>query len=636
MRFKAYPKLQNTLTNSLSLICKVCLLFLIIIQAFHLKFIPITGGIDPSWQYIVNYSFFHHIKFVFTAGLFGFITTPMNIGSNLDIAVTFRFLVWVCFSGLFLYLALKKSFSLLNLAIFGLTFSLSGSVLSFDYFLCFLLLIFLSLSFSANRRSFVVLYSLITALAALLWLIKFTAAVLVASSCILCIGILFFRDTWKALRAFIMTFAGIPILFSGFYMIYRPSFSEMLSYLRSAYEISSGYNIAMSITGERSVLFFALGSIITYVLLVVLLYKNHETPSLFISLMCIPSVFVAFKHGFVRQDGHETVFWAFMTLIVGLIFLFTNFRHCTKWILVLLIPMIAPLVFLPGYAIPIANILGVHRFEAMIDLVNYTQTKKDLNTLPPELLNIYTLPRDWVSAIGEHTVSIFPWETSYAYVNNLNYMPFPVIQAYSAYTPYLDEMNADLLENPETAPEFIFMQLLALDGRHPLIDVPAMWLAMYKWYEVEKQVDKPYPLFLLKRRTDPRFQEIELIEKKEYPIDDSVIIPVEEQPVVMKMSLQLSFLGKLVKNFFKVPEIKMNLSTHIGYGTYRVIPDTLENGLFINYLPLRLQDVYALMNQNQVSTQIDHFNISGEGLPLYQDSMLVEFYRIPTIHIRKL
>jgi hypothetical protein len=198
-------------------------------------------------------------------------------------------------------------------------------------------------------------------------------------------------------------------------------------------------------------------------------------------------------------------------------------------------------------------------------------------------------------------------------------------------------LNARFLEDSETAPEFIIMQWYAINNRHVLADVPAMWLAMYKWYDVEKQTEQPFPSLLLKKRDKPRFQKLELLEKQEYHRDDVVNIPREPTPVVMKLTMRLSLFGKLAKFFFRVPEVTMNMFFDVaGYRVSRIVPDTLEDGLFINYLPLGLHDVSDLIQHARIRDHFHSFSLSGKGLPLYQETISVEFYKIHTIPMSKL
>lgn len=626
-------ELRATLKNSLILTAKVLLLIGIAVHTFNVEYRPITGGLDPSWQYIINYAAQKRLEFIFTSGPLGFINYPLNIGSNLEIAILVRLLFWICFSGFFSYLVLQNYFPLENVAMFVCLLALGSSSLSFDYSICFVVLFLLAFTFFSKRWR--LCYVLVIGLSALLGLMKLSAVLLAISSCAVGICITWFLDKTKALQAALFTVLGIPLLFSTFYLLYDPSFSRIFVYLRRAYDISSGYNVAMSMTGRPIALWLALGIALAYLLLMLLLRRNGEK-SFFLAITFIPALFFAFKHGFVRQDGHETIFFAVSPLILGLIWLFTDLRKPTKWGVVLLIPAVIPHLFVSGYTTSLSSLVGLDKFRIMRELISYKKTKEALNAESREFLHLYTLPQDWLQLIGDRAISIFPWETAYAPANNLNYKPFPVIQAYSAYTAPLDAVNASFLENPETAPDFILVEWLAINGRHVLMDVPAMWLSLYKWYDVERQKPPPFPFSLLKRRKMPRFHDFELIEGREYTLGDFIEIPVTDYPVVLKLSMNLNVFGSFSKILFRVPEVTMDIVGTAGHRVYRIVPDTLVNGLFVNFLPISLRDVYFLTNEHQTTSKIYGIDLSGEGLPLYKKTLHVEFYKIPGIHICEL
>jgi hypothetical protein len=163
-----------------------------------------------------------------------------------------------------------------------------------------------------------------------------------------------------------------------------------------------------------------------------------------------------------------------------------------------------------------------------------------------------------------------------------------------------------------------------------------MWSSLYNWYNVEKRKNDPFPVYLLKRRKAPRFHGFELIESREYQTGDFIELPVLNCPVLMKLSMELNMLGKLSKFFFRIPVTTMELLGDAGYQHFRIIPDTLSNGLFINFLPVSLQDVYFLMNEHQARGRIYGIKITGEGLPFYKHTMHVEFYKIPDIQINQI
>ena len=87
------------------------------------------------------------------------------------------------------------------------------------------------------------------------------------------------------------------------------------------------------------------------------------------------------------------------------------------------------------------------------------------------------------SPLAGHTVDVQPWEAALAYAYpEVRWRPQPVFQAYSAYTPSLDEANARLLGG-DLAPERILWlapppATLSIDGRDPWFDAPTAKIEM--------------------------------------------------------------------------------------------------------------------------------------------------------------
>jgi hypothetical protein len=60
----------------------------------------------------------------------------------------------------------------------------------------------------------------------------------------------------------------------------------------------------------------------------------------------------------------------------------------------------------------------------------------------------YGLAPQGLAAVRGHTVAIEPWEIGAAWAYQLDWHPLPVFQNYSAYTPALDRLNAEAVEDP--------------------------------------------------------------------------------------------------------------------------------------------------------------------------------------------
>jgi hypothetical protein len=94
-----------------------------------------------------------------------------------------------------------------------------------------------------------------------------------------------------------------------------------------------------------------------------------------------------------------------------------------------------------------------------------------------------TLAPGLVTSLQGYTLANEPWEDglSIAYPE-LRWDPLPVLQSYSAYTSYLDDLDASFLSSAR-APERILTRPGTIDLRDPFWDPPATNEAMYCHYE---------------------------------------------------------------------------------------------------------------------------------------------------------
>jgi hypothetical protein len=118
-------------------------------------------------------------------------------------------------------------------------------------------------------------------------------------------------------------------------------------------------------------------------------------------------------------------------------------------------------------------------------------------------------------------------------------------------------------------------------------------------------------------------------------IEDFIALPVSEHPVVMKLSMNLNVWGTVTKSLFRLPKVTITLIGTAGYLPYRLAPATLQDGMFMNFLPIRLQDMEFLMNANQARGTMYGIKLSDQGLRFYNQRITIEFYEIPDIWIRE-
>ena len=369
--------------------------------------------------------------------------------------------------------------------------------------------------------------------------------------------------------------------------------------MRSGFEVSSGYSTAMTSTGPPGPLFLALAIVFSWVLLIVALFRIRDR-AWPIAFAFLAPLFLVFKHSFVREPLHMGMIFTFVPLLWAVVLLFSEAGRRQ-------LPQLLPSVSIVAAVMLVA--LG---------------RPDDIPWRIP--LAADRLPMEITSAIGSRPVAIFPYECVYAPVNGLNFRPFPVLQAYSAYTPYLDGLDAAFLEDSRSAPPFILFDWKSIDGRHPLLDVPATTVAMYRHYDLEASAGGH---LVLRRRRAPRFGPARPVATRQLFIGRPFLIPASRHPLIARIHLELTPAGKLRELVFRIPEVTM--------AGFRVPPKVMKDGVPLNFLPRDLKDVEALFAGEAIpSDSGDAFTIAGAGSRFFRDPVKVDILEIPEIDLRSL
>jgi len=90
----------------------------------------------------------------------------------------------------------------------------------------------------------------------------------------------------------------------------------------------------------------------------------------------------------------------------------------------------------------------------------------------------YALSPAILDAIGDRPVSVDPWEATLPWAYGMNWRPVPMFQNYSAYTEYLDALNAEALIDAPDDQVVLRSTGPGLDGRNPLWETPRYMLAL--------------------------------------------------------------------------------------------------------------------------------------------------------------
>jgi hypothetical protein len=98
---------------------------------------------------------------------------------------------------------------------------------------------------------------------------------------------------------------------------------------------------------------------------------------------------------------------------------------------------------------------------------------------------VYALPSEFVTAIADRPVAVDPYESAIAIDYGMTWHPWPVIQAYSAYTPYLDRLNARAARTASADQAVLRYPAAAIEGRNPRWETPEYLLTLACQYTQE-------------------------------------------------------------------------------------------------------------------------------------------------------
>ena len=204
------------------------------------------------------------------------------------------------------------------------------------------------------------------------------------------------------------------------------------------------------------------------------------------------------------------------------------------------------------------------------------------------------LPADMRERIAQASVDVMPWESSLAVRNGLNYRPRPVPQSYSAYTPWLDDLNARRLDSPAAADYLLWVAGTpnAIDGRAAAWDESSTKRVLLENYVYAGQCKLPLrlwpydddpPLFLLKRASHVRRLVPTATKDVALAMRQELVIPANEDLVFLTLRVDRTIFGRL--KAAALPPAAFTATFHYADGTigvYRAVLPILETGVLVN------------------------------------------------------
>lgn len=264
--------------------------------------------------------------------------------------------------------------------------------------------------------------------------------------------------------------------------------AQLLDYARGGLEVALGYSRAMALGDPRSD--WESGVVLLVTLIVVGLVWHRSRDLSGRERLCVALLFTVMLFGEAKADFVRDRFGDYLaTLLV----VWPLVIPATRSLVSAGTPVAAMLAALLAVGpTPLAALIdpmghvGAAAQQAVTVLTDRSQTAA---TTEAWFRSQYQLPPAALALLAGHAVQIEPWDAAVAYAYpEIQWHPLPVFQAYDAYTPYLDALDAASLAKDDGPDRMLWLTPddapLSIDGRSVWFDSPAAKIQMLCRYTV--------------------------------------------------------------------------------------------------------------------------------------------------------
>ena len=584
-------------------------------------------SLDPSWGIALNYVKLKNLTWgtdvAFTYGPLALFCTRAGWGENKFTFLLFDLFMFLNFFPLF-FISLKKSSNKVITALILIAFCLLAPLWlgsSNSLILMAFLIFWIRISLDEPKPIY---YYFQIAIITLVFFIKFNTSLIALP--LFVAGIIYNLFSKKEKAQYLFLYALLPfvliIILSNILNV------ALVPYFKSGLEMVKGYNDVMFFDGniknsaKYSYILLALTTVV-FLFNISVFDKSKLFKNGIILFLIGSSVFVLYKQSFVRADGgHVYDFFIYLPLLLLCNLDFHIYNN--KWFLkvITLIILLIPFKFLALEQDKTVEIKGKFPKSNYIFEFNKFTTTSGMHLMP----NDYKLPNSVLQKIGNNTVDVLPWNILLLLQNNLNYHPRPVLQSYSAYTQYLENMNFEHY-NSKNAPEFVIYEVAGIDNRYAFFDESKVNVALIKNYLLIETFDfDGRKVQLLQKKQD--FKPIKLEKIKEYAmLLNSPLVP--QKDVFYEIGIYNSLSGKITSLFSHAPEIRLEMKTSDGYiKEYRTSKMLLETGIFCNQYISETKSLNSLFDSKIDELKIKYYIIKPVDESFFNDKIRITEYKI--------
>ena len=399
----------------------------------------------------------------------------------------------------------------------------------------------------------------------------------------------------------------VPAGVCAAWLLAQQPFSGLPRFFFGEGEITAGYTDAMSLSGPAWPIVIALFGVATLLLLNMRAFLRAGRPGAILAAGTAALLFLAFKAGFVRQDGHIAITGTSLAFVAFILAFVNPGRLPTLGLAVAMacaftldngIEPTSPKDAMNRVAERYAGAL-----HGAIDRLQGGPALQAANDGAIAALRAkYPLPH----LTG--TSDIYSVGQSMLLASGLPWSPRPVLQSYVAYTPALADADARHLEGA-TAPDNILLRLDPLDGQLPSIEDGPSWLPLLARYDVTSMLGET--VLLHKRTPDP--PQVSLLRQKVGPARHSlnVSVPIQygDAPLWAWIDVEPTVWGRIASTLFKSPPVTIDFALRNGAtASYRFIPGMAKAGFMLAPLIIDSAHLFA--------SEIPGHQASADSIPI--------------------
>lgn len=553
------------------------------------------AGIDGAWQEVIGYGAHHGWQWgrdvVFTFGPLGFLVSNPYEGEAIGAGLAFNTFLVLAFA-LGVLAVLHRDSPRWSIGAFALVVFPAAMMGRSAHRMFGLLAALVYFQRSGDAWP---LQALILAAAAGVY------ATVYISSGVLGLGIFLLLDVSRLLHRRPPIFA--PVFVLALILSYLSAGQEaqhLPQFLRGSTELIMGYAGAMSAVGGRTEIagFLLLSSLVFATVLWSEWARVRHDVNGWDALLLMAVVgahwFVTFKGGFVRHDAHSVLAWQILAM-TSTVYAAMRWRDLgprrVRWSLIgfSMAACVASIVAAEQEVSvgslarrPVQVLMRqpalalMELIHAMIDPAEWRRTLLEKRTqVFSEIRDADPLP------VVDGSVDVIPNVQSAVFAHGLSYRPRPVFQDYTAYTPWLIELNRSHYRSP-TAAQYVLFRPETIDNRYPLMDQATAVNELLTLYD---PLALEHDWLVLKRRTEAlRAVSVNLRESTAMLGQWVSLEPVNE-PVLLTVSPPSSLVSWLLTFLFRPPTLALTVRLADGSEQqFRLIEGIARSGFLLSPL----------------------------------------------------